>query len=161
MSIKVGDRLPDHEFMIMTVDGPAKLSTSDLFAGKKVILVAVPGAFTPTCHGSHLPGFLENLDAIKEKGVDAVAVVSVNDVHVIAAWAEASRAGDRITFLSDGNADFARQIGMDVDLGVAGMGVRSKRYSMLVEDGVVTSLNVEDSPGQAVTSSAATILEQL
>ena len=129
--------------------------------GKKIVLFAVPGAFTPTCHASHLPGFLENLDAIKDKGIDEVALTTVNDIHVTNAWAKATNAKDKIHFLSDGNADFAKSIGMDIDLGVAGMGVRSKRYSMIVDDRKVTALNIEESPGQAVASSAATILEQL
>lgn len=161
MTIKVGDKLPEAEFTIMTSDGPAKMSVSELTAGKKIILFAVPGAFTPTCHANHLPGFLENLSSIKERGVDDVAVVAVNDVHVVNAWAKATKGDGKIHFLSDGNADFAKAIGMDVDLGVAGMGIRSKRYSMIVDDGTVTALNEEESPGQAVISSAATILEQL
>lgn len=161
MSISVGEKLPEASFTIMADDGPAKMTTAELCAGKKVVLFAVPGAFTPTCHANHLPGFLEHLDAIKEKGVDAVAVTAVNDIHVVNAWAEASSAKGKIHFLSDGNADFAKAIGLDIDLGVAGMGVRSLRYSMIVEDGTVTALNVEENPGQAVASSAATILQQL
>lgn len=161
MTISVGDRLPEAEFTIMTGDGPSKISTSELCNGKKVVLFAVPGAFTPTCHANHLPGFLENLDSIKSKGIDDVAVTAVNDVHVVNAWAKASKGDGKIHFLSDGNADFAKAIGMDIDLGVAGMGVRSKRYSMIVDDGTVTAINLEESPGQAIASSAATILEQL
>lgn len=161
MAIKVGDKLPAAEFTIMTADGPAKMSVSELTTGKKVVLFAVPGAFTPTCHANHLPGFLENLSSIKERGVDDVAVVTVNDVHVVNAWAQASKGEGKIHFLADGNADFSKAVGMDIDLGVAGMGVRSKRYSMIIEDGTVTALNEEENPGQAVTSSAATILEQL
>ena len=161
MTIEVGQKLPDAKFIIMTDDGPSKVSVADLTAGKKVVFFAVPGAFTPTCHASHLPGFIEHEAAIKEKGVDDIAVVAVNDVHVVHAWAQATKAAGKITFLADGNGDFAKAIGMDVDLAVAGMGLRSKRYSMIVEDGVVTSLNEGDVPGQATISSAATILQQL
>jgi len=161
MTISVGEKLPDSEFTIMSADGPAKMSTSELCAGKKIILVAVPGAFTPTCHANHLPGFLEHIDAIKEKGVDTVACVTVNDIHVVTAWEKASNNNGKIQFLSDGNADFAKAIGMDIDLGVAGMGTRSMRYSMIVNDGTVETINLEENPGQAVVSSAATVLEQL
>lgn len=161
MTIKIGDRLPDATFTYMTSDGPARMTTGELCDGKKVVLFAVPGAFTPTCHANHLPGFVEHIDEIKERGVDEVAVTAVNDVHVVNAWAEASKAKGKITFLADGNADFAKSIGLDVDLAAAGMGVRSSRYSMIVEDGKVTQLNIEESPGQATTSSAATILQQL
>ena len=160
MTISVGDRLPDAEFAVMTQDGPAKRSVADLFDGRKVVLVAVPGAFTPTCHNKHLPGFTEHADTIRSKGVDEIAFTTVNDIHVTNAWAKASNA-DGITFLSDGNAEFARAIGMDIDLGVAGMGVRSKRYAMLVDDREVKVLNVEDSPGQAEKSGEAAILEAL
>jgi len=161
MTIQVGDKLPDADFITMTDDGPAKRSVSNLVSGKKVVLFSVPGAFTPTCHASHLPGFIENADAIREKGIDEIAVVAVNDVHVVNAWAQATRGKGKITFLADGNGDFAKAIGMDVDLSVANMGLRSKRYSMIVDDGVVTSLNAGDVPGQATISSAASILEQL
>ncbi|MEM8749349.1 MAG: peroxiredoxin [Pseudomonadota bacterium] len=161
MSISTGDKLPDFEFTTPTDDGPAKISTADLCAGKKVVLFAVPGAFTPTCHANHLPGFVEHLDTIREKGVDTVAVVSVNDIFVMTAWAEASKAKGKIAFLSDNDAGFAKAIGMDIDLSAAGLGTRSKRYSMIVEDGTVTALNVEDNPGQADKSSAATLLGQL
>lgn len=161
MTLKAGDTVPSHTFHIMGDDGPATMSTDDLFSGKKVVLFGVPGAFTPTCHANHLPGFVEHNDAIKEKGVDTIAVTTVNDVHVVNAWQKASKAGDKVVFLSDGNADFAKAAGLEIDLGVAGMGMRSKRYSMIVDDGVVTQINVEDNPGEANTSSAATILSQL
>ncbi len=161
MTISVGEKLPDSEFTIMSADGPAKMSTAELSAGKKIVLVAVPGAFTPTCHANHLPGFLEHIDAIKEKGVDSIAFVTVNDIHVVTAWEKASNNNGKIQFLSDGSADFAKAIGMDIDLGVVGMGVRSKRYSMIIDDGVVTAINLEENPGQATVSSAATVLEQL
>ena len=161
MTISIGDRIPDGEFTIMTEDGPGKCSVSDVFDGKKVVFFAVPGAFTPTCHTNHLPGFLENHDAMKDKGVDTIAVTTVNDVHVTNAWAQNTGGKGKIDFLADGNGDFAKSIGMDVDLAVAGMGLRSKRYAMLVEDRVVKALNIEESPGQAVVSSAAAILESL
>jgi len=161
MTISIGDKLPDATFQIMAADGPAQMTSSELFDGKKVVMFGVPGAFTPTCHSNHLPGYLENFDALKEMGVDAVAVTTVNDVHVVNAWAQATNGKDKIHYLADGNGDFAKSIGMDIDLGVAGMGVRSKRYSMIVDNGVVVSLNIEDSPGKADQTSAAVILEQL
>ncbi|MEC9343328.1 MAG: peroxiredoxin [Pseudomonadota bacterium] len=160
MTISVGERLPDVKFKTMSSDGPAELSTADVFAGKKVVLFAVPGAFTPTCHLNHLPGFLEQYDTIKSRGVDEIAVVSVNDVWVMHAWAENTRAKGKILFLADGGATFTKAVGLDNDLTIAGMGLRSKRYSMLVEDGVVRQLNVEEARGVDV-SGAATILEQL
>ena len=161
MTISIGDSLPEINFIIMSNDGPAQISTSELCKGKKIVLFSVPGAFTPTCHANHLPGFLEHLDAIKEKGIDDIAVVSVNDVHVMDAWARASKAKGKIQFLSDGSAEFAKAVGLDIDLSAVGMGLRSKRYSMIVEDGKLTSLNLEENPGQAVASSAAVILGQL
>jgi len=161
MTIAIGDRLPEAKFKVPGAEGPAEMTTADLCAGKKVVLFGLPGAFTPTCHRNHLPGYLENLDALKAKGVDDVAVVSVNDVFVMGAWADATGGAGRIRYLADGSADFTKAAGLDLDMTAAGMGVRSKRYSMIVEDGVVTALNIEESPGQAVTSGAATILDQL
>lgn len=161
MSIRVGDRLPDVTFKTVTEEGPKDRSTAEIFGGKKVVLFAVPGAFTPTCHNNHLPGYLEHLETIKSKGVDTIAVVSVNDVHVMAAWAYVTRGEGRIEYLADGSGDFTRAIGMEFDLSAGGLGVRSKRYSMIVEAGTVTSLNIEEAPGKAVTSGAAAILEQL
>ena len=161
MTISVGDPLPDATFYC-TIDGnPGTVTTHELFAGKKVILFAVPGAFTPTCHNNHLPGFLEHADAVKGKGVDEIAVVSVNDVFVMDAWAGISGAEGKIRFLCDPNAEFAKAIGMDLDLTARGLGVRSKRYAMIVEDGRISALNLEDNPGQAVESSAEKILELL
>jgi len=161
MSIQAGDTLPDATFKTMTADGPADQSASDLFAGKTVVLFAVPGAFTPTCHLNHLPGFVEHADTILSKGVDTIAVVSVNDVFVMDAWAKASGAGDKILFLADGSADFTKAIGMELDASGFGMGVRSQRYAMIVKDGKVTTLNVEDAPGTAEVSGAAGILNAL
>ncbi|HMN73348.1 MAG TPA: peroxiredoxin [Rhodoblastus sp.] len=158
--IKVGDRLPKATFTVMTADGPAAKSTDDLFKGKKVVLFGVPGAFTPTCHKNHLPGFIENEKAIKAKGVDDIAVISTNDVFVMSAWAKDTGAADKITFLADGSAAFAKATGLDLDLSERGMGMRNKRFSMIVDDGVVRSLNIEEGPG-AEKSGAKTMLEQL
>ena len=160
MTIETGKKLPAAEFSVMTGDGQQKLSTDAIFSGRKVVLFGVPGAFTPTCSMNHLPGFLTGMDAIKAKGVDTVACVSVNDVHVMNAWSKASGADGKIIMLADGNGAFARATGLDVDYSAAGMGERSKRFSMIVEDGVVKSLNVEDQPGVNV-SGAETILAQL
>lgn len=161
MTIKPGEKLPQTTFRTHGADGPANITSDEIFAGKTVILFAVPGAFTPTCNNNHLPGFLEENEALRGKGVDTIAVVSVNDVFVMDAWAKTAEAGDRILFLADGNADFTRSIGMEQDLSVKGYGIRSKRYSMLVRDGVVQSVNTEEAPGQADKSSAQTILDQL
>jgi glutaredoxin/glutathione-dependent peroxiredoxin len=158
--IKVGDRLPEAKFRVMTAEGPAVKTTDDVFKGKKVVLFAVPGAFTPTCHKNHLPGYVQNADAIKAKGVDAIAVTGVNDVFVMDAWKKASGA-DKIEFLSDGNGDFAKAIDLWIDGSGMGLGVRSKRYSMLIEDGVVKKLNVEEAPGKADLSGADNLLKQL
>lgn len=161
MTISVGSKLPVATFKTPTADGPADISAAEVFSSKKVVLFAVPGAFTPTCSMNHLPGYLENQDVITQKGVDTIAVMSTNDVFVMDAWAKATNGQDKILFLSDGNADFTKAIGLEIDLSVAGLGLRSKRFSMIVDDGTVTSLNIEDNPGQAVESGAAKILEQL
>jgi peroxiredoxin len=161
MTIKVGDRLPAATFMVMTADGPAPRTTDDVFKGRKVVLFAVPGAFTPTCHKNHLPGFIENEGAIKAKGVDEIAVTSTNDVFVMNAWAKDTKADGKISFLADGSAGFAKAVGLDLDLSARGMGMRTKRYSMLVEDGVVKQLNVEETPATADASGAKHILGQL
>ena len=161
MTIKVGDSLPEATFRVMTADGPATRSTADIFSGKKVVLFAVPGAFTPTCHRNHLPGFAAHAAEIKAKGVDTIAVVAVNDVFVMDAWAKATWAGDRITFLSDGNADFAKAIGLSLDASAGGLGIRSKRYSMVVDNGVVKSLAVEEAPGKVEASGAEALLKVL
>ena len=161
MAIAIGDRLPEATFRIMEPDGIKTMTTGELFGGKKVVLFAVPGAFTPTCHLKHLPGFIESADEFKKKGIDTVACVAVNDPFVLGAWAEASGGKGKVLFLSDGNAEFTKKIGMDFDGSGVGLGTRSKRYAALVEDGVVKALNVEDSPGVAVESTAAKILERL
>lgn len=161
MTIAVGEKLPEAKFKEKTADGPVEVSTADLFSGKKVVLFAVPGAFTPTCTLNHLPGYLENRDAILSRGVDDIAVVAVNDWHVMGAWAQQSNGLGKIHFLADFDASFTKALGLEADLSGGGLGLRSKRYSMLVEDGVVKSLNVEESPGQATVSGAAAMLEQL
>ena len=160
MTIKPGDKLPAAEFSVMTADGQQKLSTDVIFGGRKVVLFALPGAFTPTCSMNHLPGFLAACDSIKAKGIDTIACTSVNDVHVMNAWGKASGADGKIMMLADGNGDFARAVGLSFDLKAAGMGERSRRYSMLVENGVVKTLNVEDKGGVNV-SGADTMMEQL
>jgi peroxiredoxin len=161
MPIKVGDRLPNATFRVMTPDGPKPKTTDEVFKGKKVVLFAVPGAFTPTCSKNHLPGFVTNADTIKSKGVDAIAVTSTNDAFVQNAWKQATDPAGKIDFLSDGNADFAKALGLDLDASAMGLGTRSKRYSMIVEDGVVKSLNIEDAPGKADISGAENLLKQL
>ena len=161
MPISVGDSLPEATFTTMTSEGPMPMTTSDLTAGRKVVLFAVPGAFTPTCHMKHLPSFISNAQALKAKGVDTIACVSVNDVFVMEAWAKQSGGDGDIMFLADGNAEFTSAAGMDLDASGFGMGTRSKRYSMLIDDGKVISLHVESQPGQAVESSAEVILSEL
>lgn len=161
MTIQVGDRLPQATFRVMTAEGPAPKTTDDVFKGRKVVLIAVPGAFTPTCHRNHLPGYVTHADAIKAKGVDAIAVTAVNDVFVMSAWAKASDAEGKVEFLADGNGDFAKAVGLALDGSGFGLGTRSQRYSMLVEDGVVRSLNVEDAPSKADVSGAEALLKTL
>lgn len=161
MTIAVGDKLPDLKLKERTPDGPADVSTAELFGGKRIVLFAVPGAFTPTCSLNHLPGYLENRDAILAKGVDDIVVVAVNDQHVMGAWASSTGGAGKLRFIADWDAAFTKALGMDIDLSAGTLGVRSKRYSMLVEDGVVKTLNVEESPGQATVSAAAAMIEQL
>ncbi len=161
MAIAIGSRLPEATFKVVTPSGPGTKTTGEVFSGKRVVLFAIPGAFTPTCHSNHLPGFLENLDAFKAKGVDLVACTAVNDVFVLDAWAAATGAQGKILFLADGNGDFAKAVGLDLDATGNGLGLRSKRYAMLVEDGVVKVLNVEDVASNAEQSSAAAILAAL
>ena len=160
MSIKVGDRIPEAKFRVMSEGGPAWKTTDEVFKGKKVVLFAVPGAFTPTCHINHLPGFLKSADAIKAKGVDTIAVTGVNDVFVMDAWKKATAEG-KIEFLADGNGDFAKAIDLALDASGVGLGLRSRRYAMLVEDGVVKKLSVESEPGKAEVSSAENLLKQM
>ena len=160
MTISVGDRLPDTKFKTMTADGAKDLTTAEIFSGKKVVLFGVPGAFTPTCSNNHLPGYLENHDAILSRGVDTIAVVAVNDHHVMGAWSRFTGGEGKLLYLADGNGDFVKAVGLDADFSGGGMGLRSKRFSMIVDDGKVTALNVETKPG-VDASSAAHILEQL
>jgi peroxiredoxin len=159
MTITVGDRVPTTMLTKVTPDGPDQVSSDDFFKGRKVALVAVPGAFTPTCSARHLPGFVDKAAELKAKGVDEIAFTSVNDAFVMGAWGKASDAGD-ITMLADGNADFAKAVGLTFDGSKFGMGERSQRYSMLVNDGVVEQLNVE-APGEFKVSSAEHLLSEI
>ncbi|MCV0395683.1 MAG: peroxiredoxin [Rhizobiaceae bacterium] len=161
MTIAVGETLPDVTFKTITADGPTALSTADIFSGRKIVLFGVPGAFTPTCSMNHLPGYIENHDAIMARGVDRIAVVSVNDHHVMNAWAKSSGGADKILFLADALGEFAKATGLEVDLSAGGLGIRLKRFSMIVEDGVVKFLALEDAPGKAIESGAAKLMEQL
>lgn len=161
MAIAIGDRLPEATFRVMGPDGIKTLTTADVFGGKRVVLFAVPGAFTPTCHLKHLPGFIERADDFKKEGIDTVACVAVNDPFVLSAWEAASGGKDKVLFLSDGNAEFTKKIGMDFDGSGVGLGTRSKRYAAFVEDGVVRVLNVEDSPSVAEASTAERLLNAL
>ena len=160
MTIKVGDKLPAATFSAGTAEGPKPMTTDEIFAGKKVALFAVPGAFTPTCSARHLPGFKDHVADFKAKGVDAIACVSVNDAFVMKAWGESQSVGDSILMLGDGNGDFTKAIGLEMDGSKFGMGQRSQRYSMIVEDGVVKELNVE-APGEFKVSAADYMLAQL
>ena len=161
MTISVGDKLPDTTFMTMTAEGPSQVSTADIFAGKTVVLFALPGAFTPTCHKTHLPGFVSSADAIKAKGVDTIVCLSVNDVFVMSAWGKQVSPDGKILMLADGNGDFAKATGTDLDASGFGMGLRCQRYSMIVRDGVVSAFNIGDKSGEAEISGAETILKQL
>jgi peroxiredoxin len=160
MTISIGDKLPEATFNTMTADGAKSLSTADIFAGKTVVLFGVPGAFTPTCNNNHLPGYLENRDAILARGVDTIAVVAVNDKFVMGAWASFTGGEGKILYLADGNGDFVRAAGLEADMSQYAMGSRSKRFSMIVKDGVVAAVNIETGPG-VNESGAARILEQL
>ena len=159
MTINIGDRLPDVPLTLATSEGPQQTSTSDYFAGKRVALFAVPGAFTPTCSARHLPSYVEKAADLKGKGVDEIACISVNDPFVMSAWGERDGSQD-ITMIADGNGQFADAVGLGMDGSKFGMGKRSQRYSMLINDGVVEQLNVE-APGEYKASSAETLLEQL
>jgi peroxiredoxin len=161
MSIKVGDRLPEASFVTMTADGPARRSVSEVFNGRRVVLFAVPGAFTPTCHRKHMPGFVAQAAAFKARGIDTIACVAVNDIHVLTAWAKASGAEDKVLFLADGNGEFTKAIGMELDASGFGMGLRSNRYAMLVEDRVVNAIHLEAQPGMAEEASAERLLAVL
>ena len=160
MTIKVGDKLPELTLVKATPGGPEAVDSTSFFAGRKVALLSVPGAFTPTCSAKHLPGFVAHFDDFKAHGVDEIACTAVNDAFVMNAWSKASDACDKVTMLADGNGDFASAVGLTMDGSKFGMGQRGQRYSMLVEDGVVMQLNVE-APGEFKVSSAEYLLDQL
>ncbi len=160
MAIQVGEKIPSVTFKTMAEGAMKDVGTDELCAGKKVVLFAVPGAFTPTCSAAHLPGFIEKADELRRKGVDTIACVSVNDAFVMDAWGKDRSAGDEVLMLADGNGDFAKAVGLDFDGSGIGFGVRSQRYAMVIEDGVVKTLNV-DKPMQFEVSSAEAILKEL
>jgi peroxiredoxin len=160
MTVKVGDKVPSATLMEMQDGGPKPVKTDDLFAGKKVVLFALPGAFTPTCSAKHLPGFVQNFDALKAKGVDEIACLSVNDAFVMGAWGKDQKTDGKVRMLADGNGDFTRAMGLELDAGRFGMGKRSQRYAMVVDNGVVRELNVEEG-GAFSVSSAEHVLNQL
>lgn len=161
MTIAIGDTVPAATLKEKTAEGVSDIDFSAFLKGRKIVLFAVPGAFTPTCSMNHLPGFLENRDSFYAKGVDEIVVIAVNDHHVMQAWAKASGGEGKIRFFADGSAVLTKALGLENDMSASGMGIRSKRYSMLIEDGKVTQLNVEALPGQAEVSGAATLLGQL
>jgi peroxiredoxin len=160
MTIKVGEQIPAMKLMMATPEGPKETSTDEIFKGKKVVLFAVPGAFTPTCSAKHLPGFVQNADAIKAKGVDTVACIAVNDVFVMGAWGKEQGCDSRITMLADGSGTFAKALGLELDLGARGLGTRSQRYALIAQDGKVIHLAVEQ-PGGFEVSKAESILAAL
>lgn len=157
MSIQAGEKMPSGVFGVMTDAGPGAVSTDELFAGKKVVLVSVPGAFTPTCSASHLPGFLQNADAIRGKGIDTIAFMAVNDVHVMNAWGNDQGVGDQVMMLADGNGDYAQALGLVMDGSPFGMGKRGQRFAIVINDGVATHVAVEE-PGQFEVSKAESVL---
>ena len=159
MTIKVGDRMPSGTMHTMTDKGPAPVSTDELFKGKKVVLFSVPGAFTPTCSAKHLPGFVGNHDKLKAKGVDTIACMAVNDAFVMGAWGKDQNTGDKVMMLADGSADYSKKLGLEADFTGYGMGIRGKRFSLLVDDGVVKAVNVDE--GEFKATSAEAMLEQL
>ena len=160
MPISVGQTIPDASITAVTAAGPVQTTSRDVFGGKKVVLFSVPGAFTPTCNNKHLPGYLAQHDALMAKGVATIACLAVNDAHVVSAWAKANDVGDRILMLADGNGEFAKALGLDTDLSKFGMGTRARRASMVVENGVVKELNLEE-PGKLEVSTAEATLCQL
>lgn len=160
MAISPGERMPEGSFGIMTSEGPGQISTDELFAGKKVVLFAVPGAFTPTCSMNHLPGYVEHAAEFADKGVDTIACMAVNDAFVMGAWGKDRGVGDKVVMLADGNADYTRKLGLELDASGFGMGQRSQRFAILVDDGVARVVNVE-APGQFEVSSAETMLAAL
>ena len=161
MTIQVGDKLPSATLRQVTPEGPKEVTTDEFCRGRKIVLFAVPGAFTPACSQRHLPGYVDKAADIKAKGIDEVACVAVNDPAVMSAWGKDQKTAGKVTMLADGSGDFARALGLELDLSKGGLGVRSKRYSMLVENGVVKSLNLEAQPGQVEASSAEAMLRAL
>ncbi|MGH7155767.1 MAG: peroxiredoxin [Acetobacteraceae bacterium] len=160
MAIKVGDTVPSMKLTMATPDGPKETSTDEIFKGKKVVLFAVPGAFTPTCSNKHLPGFVENADAIKRKGIDTIACIAVNDAFVMGAWGKSQGTDGKVVMLADGSGTFAKALGLEFDLVARGLGVRSQRYALVADNGKVTHLAVEQAGGFDV-SKAESILAQL
>jgi peroxiredoxin len=160
MTIKAGDKVPAIKLKSMTKDGIKDFTTDDIFKGKKVAIFGLPGAFTPTCSAKHLPGFVANADAIKAHGIDEIACLSVNDAFVMSAWGKSAHAGEAVTMLADGSADFTKALGLEMDASRFGMGIRGQRFSMLVKDGKVVELNVEE-PGAFAVSSAEHLMGQL
>jgi peroxiredoxin len=160
MSIQAGEKMPSGVFGVMTADGPGALSTDELFKGKKVVLVSVPGAFTPTCSASHLPGFVQNAGELLSKGVDTIACMAVNDVFVMNAWGKDQGVGDKIKMLADGNGEYAEALGLEMDATAFGMGKRGQRFAIVVDDGTATHVAVE-APGKFEVSKAEAILAAL
>ncbi len=161
MTISVGDNMPEGTLVTMGADGPSPVSSDELFSGKKVVLFGLPGAFTPTCSVNHLPSYVENAAALKAKGVDTIACMSVNDPFVMAAWGKHQNVGDEVMMLADGSAGYTKALGLDLDLTARGMGVRATRFSLLVDDGKVSAVNIEENPGVMEVSGADTVLTQL
>lgn len=162
MTIKPGDKLPSATFRVMGADGAKEMTTSDIFNGKKVVLIGMPGAFTPTCHRNHLPGYIEQAEKFHGKGVDTIAVTTTNDHFVMSAWSKASGGDGKVVFLADGNGEFAKAIGMAFDAAARGLGpVRSKRYSMYVDNGTVKVLNIEENAGVAEATKAENLLSAI
>ncbi len=160
MAVNVGGKVPSVTLKHMTAEGPKDITTDEIFTGKKVIIFGLPGAFTPTCSAKHVPGFVEHYDALKAKGVDGIYCVSVNDAFVMGAWGKQQNAEGKVTMLADGNADFAKAMGLDADFSPYGMGTRCKRFAAVVENGTVKVLNVE-APGAFEVSSAEYVMKQL
>lgn len=161
MTIAVGDKIPSAKLKTMTAEGPKDITTDEIFAGKKVVLFAVPGAFTPTCSAKHLPGFVEKAAQIKDKGVATIACLAVNDAFVMGAWGKAQNVDSKVLMLADGAATLTKQLGLELDLTGPGMGIRSKRYAMIVDNGVVKWMGIEDAPGKLEKSSAEAVLQHL
>ncbi|MGI9371060.1 MAG: peroxiredoxin [Hyphomicrobiales bacterium] len=161
MTIQPGEKIPDTILMCMTDEGPQPMKAHDIFGGRKAVLFAVPGAFTPTCHNQHVPGYLAHMKDFEAKGVDLIACVTVNDVFVVDAWARQLNAKDKIMFLGDGNGDFAKAVGLDQDFTPFSMGVRSQRYAMILDDCTLKALHIEEAAAQAVQSGAEAMLAEL